>query len=65
MIPLLIQAKLLPLFIFKLKLLALKAFGVGKLALLLIIGNIVYNAMYGAQNVDQQYSKASSIIHLV
>ncbi|XP_054277077.1 uncharacterized protein LOC128995999 [Macrosteles quadrilineatus] len=58
LIPLLIQAKLIPLFLFKLKLIALKAFGVGKLALLLIAINMIYTLLHkGSQDQDQHYSK--------
>jgi hypothetical protein len=62
LIPLLIQAKLIPLFLFKLKLLALKALGVGKLALILIAINIIYTLLHkGSTDQDQHYSTVRSL----
>ncbi|KAG8281862.1 uncharacterized protein LOC124362616 [Homalodisca vitripennis] len=62
LIPLIVQAKMIPLFLLKLTLLALKALGVGKLALIIIVINLVYTAMHGAQNADQQQTKEVNLL---
>ncbi|KAK9503951.1 hypothetical protein O3M35_010401 [Rhynocoris fuscipes] len=55
LIPFLIQAKILPLMLLHMKLVATKALLMGKLAILLLALNVVRNIILGTDYIDEQY----------
>lgn len=55
LIPLMIQAQLIPMMLFKLKMMALKALMVGKAALIIVLINVLRNAFIGADSMEEQY----------
>ncbi|XP_039298165.1 uncharacterized protein LOC111054667 isoform X2 [Nilaparvata lugens] len=58
LIPFIIQTKLIPIFLMKLKMIAIKAFLVGKLAVFLVMFNMARSMLIGRQSVhiDTKYS---------
>ncbi|KAL1140408.1 hypothetical protein AAG570_000340 [Ranatra chinensis] len=56
-IPLLIQIKIIPFIVLKLKMLATKALLMGKLALIILAFNAIRTAYLGSDNIDSQYEK--------
>ncbi|BES92771.1 Hypothetical protein NTJ_05572 [Nesidiocoris tenuis] len=59
LIPLMIQAQLIPMMLFKLKMMALKALMVGKAALIIVLINVLRNAFIGADSMEEQYEQQS------
>ncbi|XP_073972552.1 uncharacterized protein [Rhodnius prolixus] len=55
LIPFLVQAKIVPLMLMHMKLVAAKALLLGKLAFFLIFLNVVRNAILGTDYIDEQY----------
>ncbi|RZF37301.1 hypothetical protein LSTR_LSTR005633 [Laodelphax striatellus] len=58
LIPFIIQTKLIPLFLMKLKMIAIKAFLIGKLAVFLVMFNMARSMLIGRQavHIDTKYS---------